>query len=319
MSISAVIREPQADTARQFSARVNLLAGLYALLFVASIAGIVLIVQWGKLLVTLSQRSNVETLTLVFFLAFYLYFILISWRGMLGALRVFYFGLRARIRGAEQGERAKDAALRRPGVEHSVGLNLIIERADLGHEPFRLRVSDGYSELGVVDVDGARLTYIPAYHGSSSELFIFLIHQINLLLRSGKKRRLDIVEWEKIDGEAMEQYVAMVEFARNLSRSLDIEETWPRIVLTEADCRVLEDRLSEICPALRSEAMLPQWEYSGDHKLPLIPEPLGLFSLGVSEKRVDPIASMGAASLIVGATVLGFAFVIALPPWVPGA
>jgi hypothetical protein len=91
------------------------------------------------------------------------------------------------------------------------------------------------------------------------------------------------------------------------------------VTLTDADCHVLEARLSEICPGLRSEAMLPQWEYSGDHKLPLIPEPLGLFSLGVGEKRVDPIASMGAATLIVGATVLGFAFVIVLPPWVPGA
>jgi hypothetical protein len=137
---------------------------------------------------------------------------------MAGAVRVFLFGARARIRGAEHGESAKEAALRRPGAEHSVGLNLIVERADLGHEPFRLRVADDYGELGVIDVDGARLTYVPSYHGSSSEVFIFLAHQINLLLQSGKKRRLDIVEWEKIDSETMEQYVAMVEFARNLSR-----------------------------------------------------------------------------------------------------
>jgi hypothetical protein len=109
----------------------------------------------------------------------------------------------------------------------------------------------------------------------------------------------------------------MVEFARNLSGALSVE-TWPRVRLSRRDCEELEELFSAICPALRNESLLPQWEYTADHKLPLIPEPLGLFSLSVSEKRVDPLASMGAAAFIVLATVLALVLVAVIPPWVPG-
>jgi hypothetical protein len=91
------------------------------------------------------------------------------------------------------------------------------------------------------------------------------------------------------------------------------------VKLSERDIAYLRKELSQLCPALRSEALLPDWEFEGEHKIPIIPEPLGIISLSRSEKRVDPVAALGSAF-----TVLLFSFVLMLlivffPPWVPGA
>ena len=130
---------------------------------------------------------------------------------------------------------------------------------------------------------------------------------------------LQVGGWQTIDDESTEQYLGLVRFAQNLARKLDTTELWPRVTVSEADCQEVERRLSAICPALRDEAFLPEWEYGGEHKLPIIPEPLGLLSLSRTEKRVDPQASMGCAVLVVVTTVVIFALLTRFPPWVPGS
>jgi hypothetical protein len=121
-----------------------------------------------------------------------------------------------------------------------------------------------------------------------------------------------------IDDEQTLQYHGMVHFARRLERHLDADELWPKIVLSDDDLAALERRLAAVCPALRSEGFLPDWEYEAEHKLPLIPEPLGLVSLSRSERRADPVASMGCAALVVVAAVAILALFTVFPPWVPG-
>ena len=96
-------------------------------------------------------------------------------------------------------------------------------------------------------------------------------------------------------------------------------ELWPKVALSDADCAELERRLTAVCPALRNEAFLPHWDYAGEHKLPLIPEPLGLVSLSRTERRVDPEASMGCAVLVVLGAVAVLALFVKFPPWVPGS
>jgi hypothetical protein len=179
LGIGLLVREPQADTVRQFASRVYYLAGLYALLFVASIAGLVLIVQWARLFVTLTQRSNVETLVLLFLVAFYFYFVLISWRGAVGACNLLFHASLAVIKGRDYVEGLKSRRLRQPPEQHSAALNLLLERDDGAHGSFELAVADDAGELGVLEIDGARVTYQANYSGSSSEVFIFLVHQVN--------------------------------------------------------------------------------------------------------------------------------------------
>ena len=64
--------------------------------------------------------------------------------------------------------------------------------------------------------------------------------------------------------------------------------------------------------------MLPDWEYSAEHKLPVIPEPLGLISLGRSTRRADPLATMGFATLMVLLTLAVIVLFVIDKPWVPG-
>ena len=53
---------------RAYVRRVHRLALAYVCLFFASLVGIFLLVWWGQFFVTLTQRSNVETLTIAFFI-----------------------------------------------------------------------------------------------------------------------------------------------------------------------------------------------------------------------------------------------------------
>jgi hypothetical protein len=82
--------------------------------------------------------------------------------------------------------------------------------------------------------------------------------------------------------------------------------------------RLRSARLSAICSPLRDGCFLPQCDYQGEHKLPIIPEPLGLVSLSRTEQRVDSVSSMGCPVWMVLAAVGALALLIVFPPWVPG-
>src|SRR5207237_2543390 len=83
-------------SAEDYVRRVHILAATYAVLFCASVAGVVVLAIYGKLFVTLAQRSNVETLTILFLLVLYAYLVALSARGALGAARLALYALRRR-------------------------------------------------------------------------------------------------------------------------------------------------------------------------------------------------------------------------------
>jgi hypothetical protein len=172
----------------------------------------------------------------------------------------------------------------------------------------------------VVRFDGARCTFLPDYKHTSNNIFVYVEHQLNQMLgERGEDAQLDILAWKTIDDEATEHYLAFVQFGRNLERALGAEELWPRITLAAHDVAELEQRLSRICRPLRNECFLPDWEYSAEHKVPIIPEPLAFASISRSERRADPLASMGLTVGVVLGAVGVLALLIAFPPWVPGS
>src|SRR5438045_3959420 len=86
-----VISEPGADSPRSYARRVRRLALAYLVLFLASLAGIALLAWKGQFFVTLTQRSNVETLILAFLLVFFAYLAVLAAPGAWGALRLASF------------------------------------------------------------------------------------------------------------------------------------------------------------------------------------------------------------------------------------
>ncbi|MBI4499171.1 MAG: hypothetical protein HY689_14875 [Chloroflexi bacterium] len=315
-----VIREPATASPQEYAQRVGRLAVAYVALFGISLTGIGLLVWEAQLFVTLAQRSNVETLALAFVLVFFAYFAVLSVRGAAGAARIAYFAALARVRTPEEVEQRKAQALGPPTpLSLSAALNVVLEKEGLPYRPFILPVTDGVGSMGVIEVDGAEIKHIGALKSGSNSLLAFFVQQVIVVLRERSiQADLDIIHWRQIDDEGTLQYLALVQFARNLERQSGAATLWPKLVLTEADCAELERRLSVLCPALRNEAFLPDWEYAGEHKLPLIPEPLGLVSLSRTEKRVDPVASMGCAVLAVAFLLILLGIFAFFPPWVPG-
>jgi hypothetical protein len=206
------------------------------------------------------------------------------------------------------------------GAPSIVALNVALERADYPKESCALPVADRAGSMGEIVMDGAKLTYRHTLKEGSNALLAFFVEQVNRTpVKRDVETPLDVVEWKSISDESAEEYLSLTQFARNLERRLGAEELWPKRILTDEDCARIEKQLTAVCPALRNEAFLPRWEYQGQHQLPLIPQPLGLISLTRSEKRVDPLASMGCAVVIVLVMVFILALIIIFPPWVPGA
>jgi hypothetical protein len=318
----SVVREPDAESPEQYASRVRQLAWAYSVLFIACLVGLALLIWQAQFFVTLTQRSNVETLTLAFLFIFFGYLATLSAPGALGAARIAYYSLLARGTGNDvRTEQRKTAALGKPGqTAPSAGLSVLLERQGQPGAAFLLKVVDDAGAMGAILVDGAEIRHVDAPGSGSNSLLAYFAHQVNEVLRLGSTAQaLNIVAWRKIDDEGTDQYLQIVRFARNLERHLGSGELWPKLVLTDEHCDELERRLSAICRSLRNEAFLPDWEYEGEHKLPLIPEPLGLVTLARTEKRVDPLSAMGCAVVVVVGTVAILALFILRPPWVPGS
>jgi hypothetical protein len=313
-----LIREPDVSDPRRYRRRVAGLAVIYVAIFCLSLAGIALLLFHGRLFVTLSQRSNVETLTIAFFLLFFAYIAFISARGAWGGLRIGGFRLIARFaQDATEVERGKVGATARAIKRQAVAVNLLVERAGHPGQPFELGLEDDAGCIGTIYVDGARIEHRSTHRDGSSNLLAYFVRQVSSVLELDPEE-LDIVHWKAIDDEGWYQYVATVESMRLLGRRLGGPALWPRLTLSEEQCEDLEHRMSAVCAAVREEGLLPQLDYEGEHKIPIIPEPLGIISLGRRERRVDPLSSMGTALVIVAVAVALIVWFIVRPPWVPG-
>lgn len=316
------IREPETQSPEEYGERVLLLAAAYLVLFVAAVTGIGLLVWQAQLFVTLAQRANVESLVIAFLLVFFSYFAILSAFGAWGAVRIFWYAAQARLSSDPDAvERRKIAALGGPADDQpSAVLNVLLLRDDQSDQSFRIVAADRFGRVAALDVDGANVRQTEGRRRGSNSLLGFFVRQVDLVLEErGAGQDIDIVHWTNIDDEAALRYLGLVAFARNLERSLDRGPLWPRVLLTADDCAELERRLTAICPALRNEAFLPDWEYSAEHKLPLVPEPLGLVSLTRSERRADPVATMGCSVIVVTVVVAILGLFTVVPPWVPGS
>jgi hypothetical protein len=256
-----VIREPGSQDARAYQRRVYWLAAAYLGLFAGSLAGLAIVVWQGQHLVTLSQRSNVETLTLGFLLVFFAYLGTLSLPGALGTARIAAFRLR-RWRGDPLDvERAKHRALGpSTGRVPPAALNVLLEREAAPGQPVVFDVGDEAGLIARLEIRGAEILDRAQRKNGSHSLAAYFVQQVQRVLdERGAETDVDVVEWGKIDDEATHEYVALTHFAWRLEQHLDASELWPKVVLTGADCARIQEALTAVCPALRNESFLPDW------------------------------------------------------------
>jgi hypothetical protein len=310
------IKEVVTRTAPRYDARVRVLAAIYVFLNLVSIAIIVTIVWRGQFFVTLSQRSNIETLTLAIVLVLAVYYVATTFSGFVGAIRILVLNAGDRNR-----EDRKHRAMR-PGRESKyVTFDQEIRLQGKPDQNLTWEVSDEAGKLGDLEIDGVKVTFYPQKDGISDTFFEYFADQIEDAL---KKRDLEasvqITQWSSIDEDQASSFYSIAQAFRQLERHLGTKEPlWPTGEITQEEVDEIGRRIRELVPTLRSESFLPHVNYAVEYNVPILPEPLGMVRLTRKENRADPLISMGCASIIMLFVMALLTFIILLPPWVPSA
>ena len=314
------VREQGTRSIPDYRRRVSRLALIYTGIVVVCATTIALILIKGKLFVTLSQRSNVETLTLAFIIVLFGYLAIVSMPGFWGALKIVYYNAPAWLgRDREAVERRKQAALKpRKGDPATAYLNCRVHPCHRRDQPVEIALRDAAGSLGRIVIEGVQMSHQDALQKGSNSVFAYFEQRIQRLVRVRDPRaKVGIVQWGVIDDEQAQQYESLATFGYRLEQQLNCGPLWPTVELTDDDLQALMRDGAQLCPILRDEAHLPDLEYSAEHRLPIIPEPLGIISLSRQEQRADPVASMGCA-LLVALLIFTIALLIVyFPPWVP--
>ncbi len=299
----------------RYASKVRWMAAIYFILNLVSIIVMITVLWRGQFFVTLSQRTNVETLTLLIIFVLALYYLLTTFKGFVGALRILW--LNSPFMGEDR-ERRKHQAIPAGGEPKYVCLDRAIRRQGRPDEPIRWDVADEAGKLGELELDGVRLTYYPLKQGMDDSIFEFVVDQIEKALwKRVPDAQIEITQWATINGDQASQYLSMVRALDTLGRQTGSGPVWPGLEIDEEDIRDIGRELSRLVPILRNEAHLPTLEYEVSYNIPVLPEPLGLLRLTRRDNRADPIISMGCASSVMLFVLLLLVFFILLPPWVP--
>lgn len=318
------IREQGCASVPDYRRRVFRLAAFYLGIAVCGIGAMILVIAQGKLYITLAQRSNVETLTLAVVLLLFAVLTFLSLPGAWGAGKIVWFNFSYLWQNDPIAiEQRKQKAVRfNNGDPHAVHLNVIVRRAssrENAESVIEIPLSDDAGHLGDIRICGTSIEHHDGPDHSSNSILAFFKQRIKQLVRQRDPlAKVEIVQWETIDSEASLAYASLTTFAQNLARQLQLPPLWPEITLSEEDLLSLKADARALCPTIRDEAHLPDVEYEATHTLPLIPEPLAFASLSRSERRADPVFSMGCAFLVVITILVLLILFLIFPPWVPG-
>ncbi|MDQ6694577.1 MAG: hypothetical protein M3014_09190 [Chloroflexota bacterium] len=317
-----IIREQITVTAEKYAMRVRISAFIYIVLYVLSVA-IAVTVAWRlQFFVALAQRTNVETLTLAIIFILALYYLISTFKGFTGAIRMLWLNapltLSHSAESREKVERRKHSVLKIGGDPKSAYFDQSVRLEGKPNEPIKWEIADTYGKLGTLEVDGVKATYYPLRAGVNNSLFEFLASQLEDAM---KKRDLDaqlqITEWSSIDADGASAYYSMVKAFQNLEGRLEGGPIWPTVEITQDDVDKIGKELRKLVPALRSECLLPDLEYEVEYTVPVMPEPLGFVQLSRNDNRADPVLSMGCAMFVMLAVMSILLFIIILPPWIP--
>jgi hypothetical protein len=300
-----------------YARKVAALAAIHVALDLVCVALVATIVWRARHLVTLAQRSNVETALLLIVLVLALFYLATTARGAVGAFRMaalnapYLWGApAARV------EARKQRALRDGGEPFAAHFDRVLVTD--ATTPLRWDVADHAGRLGRVEVEDATATVTPAKRGLNNSLLAFVLGEIgDALARRTPPAKLTIVSWSNIDEEESAVYRSTVAAFVRLAERTGGEPLWPTLRLSADDVARVGREIRRVVPALRNEALLPDLEYGVEYTVPVLPEPLAFLQLRRSERRADPILTMGYALVVMATVLLAVLLLIAFPPWVP--
>jgi hypothetical protein len=312
MKLWDLMERPVSDV-RSLRRRTLVVALIHLVLAVACVALLVVLTLRAKLLVTLAQRSNVETLVLGFFSAFVVVLLVTTGPATLGAARL----LVLRLLSPDRRQRWIQAhCVEKAREEPTLALlNLRVEGPD---GRFEVPLEDGFGRLGVLHVRGVELQLEDAPPGVSGPLFELATATLDEAAEMDPHGSpLRLVLWGNVDQSEAEMYRAQVRAFEGLAEALEAAPPWPTAKLDAEALAGLRRTLADAVPYLRESSLMPDVDYSAEFTIPLVPEPLAFVQIRRKESRADPVASLGCATLMVLAALATVVWVILGPPWVP--
>jgi hypothetical protein len=316
------VKQHLVRTPDRYAARVRWMAAIYFVLNAISIVIIIAIAWRVQYFVTLSQRSNVETLTLaiIFILAFY--YMVTTFKGFVGSLRLLWYNspliFSRDEKARERTETRKHRAIPTKGTNKYACFDRTVRLEGSPNESIKFEVADSTGKLGEMVIEGVKASYYPIKQGMNDSIFEFLADQIEeQMQKHDLDAKLQVVQFSTIDEDQASAYFSLTHAFENLEDQLGKGPIWPVAVLSADEVAEIQEQIRTLVPALRDEAFLPDVEYQVEYNVPILPEPLGMLRLTRRENRADPVATMGCAGLIMLLVMLLLTIIILWPPWVP--
>jgi hypothetical protein len=289
------------------------LTAIHLVLPAAALAILVLVTWRIKLLVTLAQRSNVETALLGFIVVFVLYLLGSTAPASWGALTLAALGLVDR-------DRAQRYLQRRLADEprEDVRAYLNLDVRDEAGGPVEVALADDVGALGRLRLHGVEIAFVNVPRGLSLTTFRLVTTALSGVGRPTPGHAPRVVAWDGLDPEAAARYAVSAHAFGRLERALETGPLWPRLEVDAAGVARLAAVMREAMPHVRQDMMLPDIQYSAQFSIPVVPEPLAFLQLHREQPHADPVASLGTATLVLLGVLAVIGWLIVWPPWVPG-
>lgn len=294
--------------------RTNWLVAIHLVLAVAALAVLALVALRIRLLITLAQRSNVETLVIAFVVIFLGYMLITTGPASIGAVRLLGY----RLLGTERAQRALQRKARGDKKKTMRSYLNVVVRGPRGQD-IEVPIQDRFGKLCSVRIHLTEVAFVDAPRElthSALQLVVRTLEKVGTL--EGTDHDLKVIYWDSLEEGQAEAYASQVSAFDRLEKALGKEPLWPVLHVDADGVARLQEMLREAAPLFRESLLLPDIEYSAEFTIPIIPEPFAFMRLVRRKEHADAVASMGCATLVALVFLAAIAWVVVNPPWVPG-
>ncbi len=308
------LMEAPAVDPRSLHRRTNWLVAIHLILAVAALAVLALVAWRIRFLVTLAQRSNVETLVIAFVVIFLGYLLITTGPASIGAARLLGY----RLRGAEQAQRALQRKAHADVKETMRSyLNLVVRGP--GGGDIEVPIRDRFGTVCGLRIHLTEVAFVDAPRELTHSVLQLVVRTLAEVGRlEGTDHEPKVLYWDSLEEGQAEAYAAQVGAFDRLEKALGKEPLWPVLHVDARGVARLQEMLAEAAPHIRENLLLPDIEYSAEFTIPIIPEPFAFMRLTRRKEHADAVASMGCATLVALLFLAGISWVLVNPPWVPG-
>jgi hypothetical protein len=306
--------EAPATDPRTLRRRTNWLVAIHLVLAFTATGVLVLVVWRIRLLITLSQRSNVETLVIAFVVIFLAYILITTAPATIGALRLLGYRATGTDRAQRRLQRKAQSDKKETKRSH---MNVAVHGP--GGRDVVIPIQDRFGKVCDIRL---HLTEI-AFEDAPKELTHSVLQLVvEALGKFGKLEGTDhqpkVVYWDSIDESTSEAYASQVEAFSHLEKAIGKDVLWPQVRIDREGIERVEEVLRQAAPSIRENLLLPDIEYSANFTIPIVPEPFAFMQLSRRMEHADAVASMGCATMVALVIFAVLAWIVVNPPWVPG-